>query len=184
MNVTTVLSSFVGSDNAGIDTKDFPFTVKWASKSNRSALRMAVGAEIQSRTGFVNTGSLETINQGFYAKLGHEWRQKVLRRLWIYYGIDGLGGLERESVASFNGFDNATITKTGYSVGGGPVYGINFVISPKILLSFEGSIYGTMTYEIEKEVFEFNPSFNNENSSTLYNLETNVPQWMYLVIRF
>ena len=185
MNVTTVLSSFVGSDNAGINTRDFPFTFKIAGPKNKGAVRTALGAAIntQSNTDVINA-FIQTQSQDIYAKVGYEWRQPVLRRLNIYYGFDALASFENEVADLITGFDESKIKERRYSFGGGPVYGVQFIINPKILLSFEGSFYVISSYETETESFRSNPSFNTQNESWLLNADATPPQWMYLIFRF
>ncbi|MGB1243385.1 MAG: cytochrome-c peroxidase, partial [Chitinophagales bacterium] len=88
LNVTSVVSSFVGSNNGSIDPIDFPLVVKLAK--NNKAWRFGLGLEFKSQkddgvTIFGRTTKSSTV----FTKFGREWRHLVAKRVVAYYGFKG-----------------------------------------------------------------------------------------------
>lgn len=184
LNVTTVISSFVGSNDGTIDPGDYPLVVKFA-KNNR-AWRLGFGVNFKSRedNNSISFGTNTTSNSTVFAKMGREWRQIVGKRFAAYYGFDVLFNYLDERNEVFTPTDIVSLKLSNIGVGIGPIYGVQFAINERMLLSFEGSFYGIVTRSKVKEEFQQNPIFNKDEINWEGDVEMNMPQWLYFAIRF
>ncbi len=184
LNVTTVISSFVGSNDGTIDPGDYPLIVKFA-KNNR-AWRLGLGVNFKSRedNNSIGFGTNTTSNSTVFTKIGREWRQVVGKRFAAYYGFDILFNYLSESNEVFTPTDLVSLKLNNIGVGIGPIYGLQLALNERILFSFEGSFYGILTRSRVKEEFQQNPIFNKDETNWEKDVEMNMPQWLYLVVRF
>jgi len=184
LNVTSVISSFVGSNDGGIDPGSFPLVVKFAK--NNKAWRLGLGLDFKSRedNNAIFFGENRTSTTSVFTKLGREWRHKVGKRVLAYYGVDLLLNYAKETSNVFTATDFVSLTLNDFGFGGGPVYGLQLALNERVLVSFEGSFYGVLTNSNIKEEFDQNPIFNKDETTWLTDIEMNMPQWLYLIVRF
>ncbi|MGB0932076.1 MAG: hypothetical protein ACPGVB_14935, partial [Chitinophagales bacterium] len=83
-----------------------------------------------------------TKSSTLFTKFGREWRHNVAKRVVAYYGIDLLWNLVSESNEVFTSTDLVNLNLTNMGFGGGPIYGLQVALSERMLVSFEGSLYG------------------------------------------
>ncbi len=184
LNVTSVISSFVGSNDGNIDPGSFPLVVKFAK--NNKAWRLGLGIDFKSSedNSLVFFGQNRTSTASVFTKVGREWRHQVGKRVLAYYGVDLLANYASETSDVFTSTDFVALSLTDFGFGGGPIYGLQVALNERILLSFEGSFYGIVTHSRIKEEFQQNPIFNRDETTWLTDIEMNMPQWLYLVVRF
>jgi len=184
INATATLSTFVGNETSGITAADYPLSVKLLRKPTQG-WRLGLGIDVETETSDgVGSGIVtETEALQFFGRIGYEWR-KILSRRWMFYvGVDILGSIATDNgnASTPNGFSRLELTQWG--TGGGPAYGLQFAITPRLHVGTEGSIYATFRYSERREVFEFDPSLNNSQTTREWDLRTSVPQWLYLTVR-
>lgn len=184
INATATLSTFVGNETVGISPADFPIVVKFMQGA-KAAWRLGLGVELETLTGDGVGTSLFTETQTItaFGRVGYEWR-KVLAKRWMFLlGVDVLGsvGTDNGSAGTQVGFTELKFQQWG--VGGGPAYGIQFAINPRIHVGTEGNIYATFLYTQREERFEFDPQLNNSQTTEEWDLRTSVPQWLYVTLR-
>ena len=184
LNVTSVISSFVGSNDGTIDPGSYPLIVKIAK--DHKAWRLGLGMDFKSRQerGTFGFGFNTTSTSSVFTKFGREWRHLVAKRAVAYFGVDVLLSYTSEKSEVFTSTDEVSLQLNDIGFGAGPVYGIQWALSERMLLSFEGSFYGIVTRSHVKEEFEQNPIFNKDETNWLADVEMNMPQWLYLVVRF
>ncbi len=184
LNATSVISSFVDSNNGSINPGDYPLVVKIAK--NNKAWRFGLGLDFKSQRddNSITFGATTTSESSVFMKIGREWRHLVAKRVVAYYGIDVLGNWISEHNEVFTSTDLASLNLNNIGFGGGPVYGLQIALSERMLVSFEGSLYGVVTRSHIKETFEQNPIFNKNETVWLSDVKMNMPQWLYLIVRF
>lgn len=140
INITSVLSSFLGNNN-GIQATDVPFILR-IGKENK--LRVGFGINTKSNEFFDPVAGATRISTDseYLLRIGFQKQIMAENRWSVYWGIDGLAGWQQDRVRAviFNGenvIDNKQIR-----FGGGPLLGIGFNISKRIYLSTEASLYG------------------------------------------
>lgn len=183
LNVTSVVSSFVDSNDGSIDPGDFPLVIKRAK--NNKAWRFGLGLDFKSQRnqGVVTFGN-NTQSSAIFTKFGREWRHLVAKRVVAYYGLDLLWSYVSEENEVFTSTDFVSLQLNNMGFGAGPVFGLQIALSERMLLSFEGSLYGVVTRSRILEEFEQNPIFNRDDVDWLSDVKMNMPQWLYLVVRF
>ncbi|MEZ4886696.1 MAG: hypothetical protein R3E32_18350 [Chitinophagales bacterium] len=183
LNVTSVISSFVDSNNGSINPGDFPLVVKVAK--NNKAWRFGLGLDFKSqRDDGVISFETTTKTSEVFTKFGREWRHLVAKRVVAYYGVDVLWNYVSEQNEVFSNTDFVSLQLSNMGFGGGPVFGLQVALSERMLVSFEGSLYGVVTRSHVKETFNQNPIFNKDETNWLSDVKMNMPQWLYLIVRF
>lgn len=183
LNITNVLSSFIGNDNGNADIESFPFTVKINTKKN--AVRFGLGLNL------VNSNELLTDVEQFLlnnyqinARVGFERKKYLGNHFGFFYGLDILSTFQNEESTVSNNVDISNIVETTIGVGGGPVYGFEYFLNKHMYLGTEGSFYGIYSSANRKEIFEFNPAINSERKSSGFNARLTAPTRLYIMVRF
>ena len=184
INATATLSTFVGNETVGISPADYPLSIKFMQGS-KAAWRLGLGVETSIEqsdgTGLGIITENELIN--FYGRAGFEWR-KILSQRWMFFaGLDALFSVGRDNGRSDTQIGATELNIDRWALGGGPVYGIQFAINPRLHVGTEGNIYLTLVHTVREEIFEFDPQLNNSRTTDVWDLRTNVPQWLYLTLR-
>jgi hypothetical protein len=183
INVTSVLSNFVGNNadevtNAG----DFPLSAKILM--NHSAIRFGAGLQwTGTKKQVVDQFTLLSANNNVFFRTGYEYRTYIGKRWMMLFGVDGIANYFDKTSNTVSG-EIITLSRKGFGVGAGPVYGLQFALSKRIHLGCEGSLYWLYTMETEKNSFSLNPLDNTTaiNQSFAGNLTS--PKWLYAIVRF
>lgn len=181
VNITTVLFSALGNSSTQIDPGRFPWSYKYRFKKG-NAFRLGVGVNFKAEN--EDFRQFSSFNQFASLRMGYEWRVYLDKRWLSYLGLDVLGDLSDEQAIVSNQFDFTVIRLTSIGVGGGPVFGIQFAASNRIILGTEASIYGIYSERVRTETFTNNPDSNDRIESSQISGELSVPRWLYLSIRF
>ncbi|MEM7374004.1 MAG: hypothetical protein AAF587_35760 [Bacteroidota bacterium] len=180
-NVTTVLFSALGNASNQIDPGRFPWSYKYRfAKGNafRLGIGVSVNVENQDRNQFT------TFNQFGSLRLGYEWRTYLDKRWLTYFGIDAIGDYTVEQAIVATQFDFTTIKLESIGIGGGPVFGLQFALTKRIILGTEASLYGIYAEKVRTELFSNNPGGNDRITSNQFTGDLTIPRWLYLSIRF
>ena len=182
LNVTNVLTSLVGNNpNEDFDKTVYALTYKKRLKKG-NYLRLAANLQLDI---FSNEDVTEVISDNsINFRIGWEKRRPVLKKLDNYYGFDIL--------ASYNGVESTFATPSDivqldnfqYTIGIGPVFGLQFEINPRMILGTEATLYGTFTLDRIFESFEVNPIFNRDETSFEINVQSIIPQALYFIVTF
>ena len=184
INATATLSTFVGNESEGISPADYPLSIK-LMQGQKAAWRFGLGLELNTESSDGNGVGIitETETIDFYGRVGYEWR-KILSPRWMFFaGLDGLFSFGQDNGNSNTQVGFTELNLERWALGGGPVYGIQFAINPRLHVGTEGNIYLTLIHTEREERFEFDPQLNNSRTTDIWDLRTNVPQWLYLTLR-
>ncbi len=180
LNVTNLLTDLLGNNNR---TDPGLYLLSYKKVNGNKALRM--GATINFSVKDQNTLSFNTrlANQNFQLRIGRETRQSISTRFQYYYGFDGIAGFQQEqSIANVN---SGSIVQTDQiiTIGGGPVLGFQFVLYDRLLIGTEGSFYAA--YNTNSTDFKsFGSLTIPSRSSKGLNLQTNLPKFLFLIVKF
>ena len=187
MNATSVVSNFLGNSDAEIlSPGDYPFFFKKII-NNRSALRVGAGAKLSMKTEQQFTGGTNTLKTGENAvnlRIGYEGRSYLSRRWMVYYGLDVVSGVFDRASSSQAGGDVISTEDKGFTIGGGPVYGLQFGLGRRIHVGFEGSFYAYQNIGTKSTTFLNNPDLDAESKIRSFNAYLAVPKWLYVIIKF
>jgi len=178
LNVTQMLSALTGG-NTSIDLVGPYFFTYKNIKSDGRAFRLGLGAEIE-RDGAPDSDNIIN-NSGFDIRLGYE-KQWQLAPQWItYLGIDFLGAYH--NIKSEN--EEIKTSSRTWNAGTGPVFGIQWMLSPQVGLSTETSLYYRHTEFIDQiEFLNTSSVFDDKDRSYTDNISFTLPTALFLSVRF
>lgn len=184
MNATSVLSNLLGTSDAEVlSPGDYPFFCKKII-ANKSALRIGAGAKVSMRNEQQFSTSLKSGENAVNLRVGYEGRSYLSRRWMVYYGVDVVGGyFDRASVSSAGG-DVISARDKGFSIGAGPVYGLQFGLGHRLHIGFEGSLYAYESISTKSTTFQVNQDLNTESDIKAFHADLAVPKWLYVIIKF
>lgn len=183
MNITSLISSFIGNINTIINPETFPVAIKISRK--KTAWRFGLGFTLDnSDADLLGVEQFVFNNFTVNSRFGFERKKYLGHKIGIVYGIDFVGQiLNREDIVS-NDVDVSNISENGFSIGGGPVYGFEYYFNKKIYFGAEGSFYTLYTKSNRKQIFRFNSGINSER--IIHGLRTDItpPARLYVMVRF
>lgn len=183
LNITNVLSSFVGNSNADFDLADFPFQVK-VNRKNR-AIRFGLGVKVKN-TDETLFGVEQIVfnNFGVHSRLGIEWKKYLGHKVGFFAGVDLVSIYSNEEDIVSNNIDISVINTNTIGGGGGPVFGFEYYLNKNMYFSTEGNLYGIFKYSERKESFRNNPNINIDKVSYDFEATLTSPIQLYIMVRF
>jgi hypothetical protein len=182
LNVTNLLTDLLGNNNL---SSPGAYLLTYKRLRDNKALR--VGATVnfsfknQSDFGFTS----DLINQNFQLRVGRETRQNISPKFQYYYGVDAIAGFQQEQSNVRANSGQVIQTDKIILVGAGPVLGFQFALYDRLLIGTEGSLY--VSYN--KNAVDFKTSgisgaaFPSKNTTGL-NIQTNLPKFLFLIVKF
>ena len=183
LNITNVLTSFIGNSNSNASVETFPFVAKVNRK--KGALRIGVGFNLKNSDETL-TDVEQVIFNNFQvrARVGYERKKYLGNRFGFFYGIDLVSSMNNEESIFSNDIDITNLSSNTIGVGGGPVYGFEYYINKYIYLGTEGNFYGIYNIKTEKETFKFSPENNATRQTSGFQANISVPIHLYIMVRF
>jgi len=166
-----------------LDPYIFSFKLLKSDGAIRSAynFRTKTSSEFDFNSGFGGQRDAKEISAAI--RVGWEWRKKISNRFSVYWGADLVSRFDKE-VVDFNDFQsNLKLDEQQVGIGGGPIMGILFFITPAISLSTEAAIYGV--YEKGRIQNDLIPGSPAERIPTRgFELIPTIPNALYVHFRF
>ncbi len=187
MNATSVVSNFLGNSDAEIlSPGDYPFFFKKII-TPKSAFRFGAGAKVTMKKEQQFLGGSDVLRSGENAlnlRIGYEGRSYLSRRWLVYYGIDVVTGLFDKASSSSAGGDIISTRDKGFSIGAGPVYGLQFGLGHRLHIGFEGSFYAYQNLGTKSTTFQINSGLDTKSNIQSFNAYLAVPKWLYVIMKF
>ena len=185
INGTSLLSQFLNfSDKI---TPQSPYFLTYKIGAKKHALRFGAGATFKESEKSVETfDDTETIKDlTLDWRVGYEFRIKVGDRWLGYFGADFIYTQSDKEQINDSGFDVVTIGEYKSGIGGGPVIGLQFYLTPKLLLGTEGAFYFSEVESRSSTTFANFPEFNTEAEIVKdKELISTLPATIYLIFHF
>jgi len=174
INVTSVLSTFLGNSNA-LDASDFPLQIRLGKKPTK--MRIGLGAESSRKTIFDQvTGSNRRSKQiGIASRIGFEKNTSLGNRFGFYWGADAIILLSNNAVQTFSS-GSPTLKEESFGIGGGPIVGLKFNLSKRVYFSTEATMYSA--FRSQKRT----GSSNIPTTDTFFDFMISPPLFLYLNI--
>lgn len=141
LNITNVLTSFLGTSSGTVGVDPYLFSLRvgqprrhWRFGADFRVRRRTEGDDIFDR--------LVLREYSFAARAGYEWVRPLSSRFFLYFGIDLVTDGSYERVESFTFTIPAVVAEHRTGIGAGPVLGARFQLHPRIALTTESSLYG------------------------------------------
>jgi len=183
LNITNVISSFIGNSNSEINLETFPFVVKVNRK--KTAIRFGMGIDLgNANETLAEVEQFVINNYQINGRVGVEKKKYLGHKFGFFYGLDIVGAVRNEESTVSNTVDVTSIVENTVGVGGGPVYGFEYYFNKYMYFGTEGSFYGIYKLTNRKESFEFNPDINSERKITGFDAQITTPTRLYIMIRF
>ena len=181
MNITQTLAGFFNSGGQGLPTDPYLFSLKIPSA--RSTFRAGFNARFRNREEATNTGQRLIYERDFNLRAGLEWRRTLTKKFSFYYGIDAIMRYQQEDVDFTTNGGTIELGSNSTGFGGGPLMGILFHLSSKIMLSTESSLYGMASSGKEKD--QTDPGTPpTEQKIRQFEVLPSIPNSLYVFFRF
>lgn len=182
LNVTNVLISLVGNNSVDdIDPTTYAIVYKRRLvKGNFLRLAANVKLNINSNEEITNV----TNNNFFNFRIGWEKRRNISSKLEYFYGFDILGSYEAAESTFATPTDIVELNEYNYGAGIGPIFGLQFHINKRMLISTEATLYGVLNVERIREKFEVNTIFNKNETNYNFSAISSIPKSLYFVMTF
>lgn len=181
MNITQTLSGFFNAGSQGLPTDPYLFSIKFPSA--RSTFRLGANARVRNREEATNSGQRLIYDRELYLRAGLEWRRPLSKKFAFYYGLDAVLNYQQADVDFNTGGGTIELGSNSLGFGGGPLMGLMFHLSPKVLLSTESSLYGVASSGKEKD--QIDPNLPpTEQKVQQFELLPMIPNSLYVFFRF
>ena len=183
LNITSVISSFIGNSGAEVDITSYPFVAKL--NRGRNSARIGLGFTFNNTNESIrNVEQFIFNNYQLNSRVGWERKKYIGNKFGFFYGLDLVFMLRNEENTVSNTIDITTISTNTTGVGGGPVYGFEYYLNKFMYIGTEGNFYGLYKISSRKENFEFNPDINIERNSYGFDATLTAPVNLYIMVRF
>lgn len=183
LNITNVLSAFLGNNGSEINVNSYPFIAKF--NWGRNAIRVGVGFK------FDNSDDRLILSEQFIfnnfqlnSRVGFERKKYLGNRFGFFYGLDFISVIRNEESVVSNNIDVTTLISDQLGFGGGPVYGFEYYLNNLMYLGAEGHFYGLYSLTRSSTEFEFNPDINTMRETRAFDARLTAPVSLYLMVRF
>jgi hypothetical protein len=181
LNVTSLLTDLLGNNNR---TDAGNYLISYKRVSNNKALRIGLTTNFSLKKEQSFSFQTQLLNQNLQLRLGRETRQNISPKFIYYYGLDGIAGYKQEQSNATTATLNVLQTDLTLTIGGGPILGFQYALFDKLLIGTEGSLYAAY--------FQSSVKFNNFGSTAVFpsknatgvNFQTNLPKFLFLIVKF
>jgi len=172
INVTSIISTFVGNDN-NLNASDFPLQFTIGRESIK--FRFGIGAESSNKSIFDQITLVNRRSQFIEVatRLGVVKNVSLTKRFSYYWGAD-LIFLNSSNKVETSFTTLPSIEENTIGLGGGPIFGLRLNLSKRIYLSTEATLYGL--YKEENRT----SSLEEPMQDSSFELMINPPLFLYL----
>ncbi|NNC93974.1 MAG: hypothetical protein HKN92_00320 [Chitinophagales bacterium] len=184
LNATTFIKDFLTFNNSTVSLLN-PYLLNYKYYFGKSAIRTGIGFDFSSsKTSDINDFELKSRIHSIDYRIGMEWKNRLANRWMLFYGFDVIYNRNKSTVITDNGFDVTTDLEMSNGIGTGPVLGIMFLISERIRIYAESSIYYIHADTKDETLFESFPEFDIKNTGSSDDLNLNLPTSVFFAITF
>lgn len=181
MNITQTLSGFFNAGSQALPTDPYLFSIKFPGA--RSTFRMGVNARVRNREEASNSGQRLIYEREAHFRAGLEWRRSLSKKFAFYYGLDAIMHYQQADVDFNTNGGTIELGSNSTGFGGGPLLGLMFHLSPKVLLSTESSLYAMASSGKEKD--QTDPALPpTEQKIRQFEFLPTIPNSLYVFFRF
>jgi hypothetical protein len=185
LNVTNLLTDLLGNNNR---TDPGVYLISYKFIAEQHAFRAGLTSNVA--TSEISSSFIPTRlkNQNFQLRLGYEKRTNLSSKLQYYVGIDAIGGYKLEENSAATSTSLIVQSDKIITVGGGPVLGFQFALFERLLIGTEGSMYAALNnssvnFSNISSSSSLPPRIPNKASQG-FNLQTNLPKFLFLILKF
>jgi hypothetical protein len=180
LNVTNLLTDLLGNNNR---TDAGSYLISYKKLSGNKALRVGLNLNFSFKNENAFSFQTDLLNQNLQLRVGRETRQNISPKFQYYYGLDGIAGYKQEQSNATTSSLNVLQTDLVVTIGGGPVLGFQYAIFDRLLIGTEGSIYAAYNQSSVKFKNTGSSAVFPSKSSTGVNMQTNLPKFLFLIVK-
>lgn len=178
LNVTQMFSTLSGGNANSELVGPYFFTYK-NIPSGGTTFRLGLGAEME-QSGAPDS-ERKTNDYGFDIRMGYEKQWQVAPKWITYVGQDFLGGFH--NIRTKN--SDFTTSSRDWNIGTGPIFGVQWMLSPQVGLSTETALYYRYTEFISQvKANSGGAQFDSKDKSHANNVDFILPTSLFLSVRF
>lgn len=182
---TSIITQFLKSEENANDQNPYFLTYKLVYRN--VALRAGFGGKLDESESFIDgtTDILTLKKSNFDWRIGLEYRMSIGKK-WIgTFGADYVAKKAFDEIISNSGFDKVVIADNQTGSGGGLAIGVQYALTPKLMLGTEAAFYYLNMERRQATTFENLPEFNTDpeidNNRVTQSL---LPSSIYLIFHF
>ena len=143
INTTFFIKQIISLSNANLEISPYIIGYKFFPGKHHG-LRLAVGGNFSTHTQNADSTAVQVNKTSqFDGRIGYEYRKSFGRSWSFFAGLDIVGALSSTSSKVNSIFDIVTTSTNSWTIGGGPVAGIQVNIHKRISLFTETAFYYT-----------------------------------------
>ena len=182
---TSIITQFLKTDEDAGDQNPYFLTYKLVY--NNFALRLGFGGKLDETESFIDgtTDKLTVKNSNLDWRVGLEYRMPIGKRWLSTFGADYVAKNTYDERISNSGFDKVVISDNETGSGGGLAIGVQYSLTPRLMLGTEAAFYylnierkKTTTFETLPQ-FDTDPEINNNRVT-----QSLLPSSIYIIFHF
>ncbi len=182
INASRFVNDVFSLNNRAVDAGPYIFQFKFFKGT--TAFRLGLGGNYQRSKNndavFVVRDDSDTRAD---IRLGFEKHVPLASKWDFYYGIDALYQYLKTETSVISDVDVVTTSIDSPSLGGGPIFGVQYRISSRIVLWTEASIYYSLSQETETTNSQNFPNFNEERKRENHFVTPRLPIALFFAIQ-
>lgn len=182
---TSIITQFLKTEENAINKNPYFLTYKLIYRD--FALRAGVGGKLDESESFIDgtTDKLTLKKSNFDWRVGMEYRMSIGGKWLGTFGADYVANKTFDERISNSGFDKVVIADNQVGSGGGLAIGVQYALTPKLMLGTEAAFYYLNVERRQTTTFENLPEFDTDpeinNSRVTQSL---LPSSIYLIFHF
>jgi hypothetical protein len=182
---TSIITQFLKTDEEAINQNPYFLTYKLVLKN--FALRLGFGGKLDESESFINGTSdkLTLKKSNFDWRAGLEYRVPIGKKWLGTFGADFVAKNTFDERISNSGFDRVVMIDNEVGAGGGVAIGVQYSLTPKLMLGTEAAFYYLKIKRTQETTFETLPQFNTDPEINNNRITQNLlPSSIYLIFHF
>ncbi len=182
---TSIITQFLKTDEDATNQNPYFLTYKLVYKD--FAIRAGIGGKLDESESFIDGTSdkLTLKKSNFDWRVGLEYRMPIGKKWLGTFGVDYIMKKTFDERISNSGFDLVVMEDNEVGVGGGLAIGVQYSLTPRLMLGTEAAFYYLDIERAQLTTFETLPQFNtdpeiNNNRIT----QSLLPSSIYIIFHF
>jgi hypothetical protein len=182
---TSIITQFLKTEESAINQNPYFLTYKLAFEN--FAVRAGLGGKLDETESFIDgtTDKLTVKKSNVDWRVGMEYRMPIGEKWLGTFGADYVAKKTFDERVSNSGFDKVVISDNQVGSGGGLAIGVQYALTPKLMLGTEAAFYYLNVERKQTTTFENLSQFNTDpeiNDSRI--TQSLLPSSIYIIFHF
>ena len=184
LNTTFFIKQLFDLTGSTVSVTSSPYIFEYKMLYGDQGFRFDVGGSLSQKKQFLDSSQV-TINnsQTFDFSLGYIFQKKIAKRWTFFAGTDMVAEISDSLGRTNSTIDILSNKTTGYTIGGGPSFGIQFDINKRVGFFTESALYYTYNRQVASSTsFNF-PDLNTSTKTINNNFLFLIPVSLYFYVK-